>query len=95
VFVTPNRELHNDCSAATTPISDLESTLPPSIQLEADDLDPISLIIDQFPFGNPGAPVPGPYQESCDTGCDALGDSIQAPFLSKHDWDIACWVKDA
>jgi hypothetical protein len=94
-----NSDLQVDCSAATIPISDLEPvppSTPPTIQLEADNSESTSLVvIDQFPFGDPGAPISGAHQGSPvdDTGCDALGDPIWAPFQSKHDWDIAYWAK--
>jgi len=45
-----------------------------TIQLDSETTS--GVIIDQFPFGNPGAPTSGTYQDSAsnDTGCSALGD---------------------
>jgi hypothetical protein len=53
------------------------------------------LIIDQFPYGSPGAPIPeGPqgtslYQATQDT----LGPNIWSPFGSQMDWELARWAK--
>ena len=102
-----NSELQVDHPAVTTPVSDLEpmpqveASAQPSIQLEADDSASTTeslVVIDQFPFGNPGAPISGTPQGSSvdDTGLlghDVPEDSIWAPFLSKRDWDIMYWVK--
>ena len=53
-----------------------------------------SVIIDQFPFGSPGAPTSGAYQGSVDnTAHNVLGDSIWNPFNSECDWDIARWAR--
>ena len=52
------------------------------------------VVIDQFPFGNPGAPILGACQGSIDDAAhNVLGDSIWEPFNSECDWDIACWAK--
>jgi hypothetical protein len=104
IFETLNSELGVGHLAATTPISDLGSTPPvelsalPTIQLEAGNSEPTSessVVIDTFPFGNPGAQISGAHQGSPidDHSRDALGDSIWAPFLSKEDWDVARWAK--
>ena len=53
------------------------------------------LIIDQFPYGSPGALIPeGPqgtslYQATQDT----LGPNIWSPFGSQMDWELAHWAK--
>jgi hypothetical protein len=73
----------------------LEDFAPPTIQLEADNSEPTALVvIEQFSFGNPGAPTHGTHYGSAtdDTDRGALGDNW-APFHSKLDWDIACWAK--
>jgi hypothetical protein len=73
-----------------------ESSAPPSIQLETNELDhPPSVIVDQFPHGSPGAPISGAHQGSPmdDSGRDVLGESIWAPFHSDCDWEIARWAK--
>ena len=53
------------------------------------------VVIESFPFGNPGAPIPGVTQgpTSYDSFRARHGDSIWAPFKSKWDWDLAHWVK--
>ncbi|KAN0141530.1 hypothetical protein V8E53_000775 [Lactarius tabidus] len=53
------------------------------------------LVIDHFPHGNPGTPVPGlcqgrsGYQQSQET----FGASVWAPFHSQCDWEVAHWAK--
>ena len=46
-------------------------------------------VIEPFPFGNPGAPIPGATQGP--TLYDS--DSNWAPFKSRRDWKIAHWAK--
>src|SRR5882757_7270756 len=65
-------------------------------QIEADDPDTTSaVVIDRFPSGSLGAPIPGmpcgtsvyePWRDTC-------MESIWAPFWSQKDWEIAHWVK--
>ena len=54
-----------------------------------------TIVIDQFPFGSPGAPIPGvPEGFSTYQSCMASHpDSIWAPFLSECDWEFARWAK--
>ena len=70
--------------------------LPPLIPSECSNTDDLSpLIVDSFPHGSPGAPIPGarqgshPYQSSQ----EAFGNSIWAPFRSQCDWEIVRWAK--
>ncbi|KAH9010197.1 hypothetical protein EDB83DRAFT_2508909 [Lactarius deliciosus] len=44
------------------------------------------VIVDSFPHGIPGTPMPDPFQ-------DALNTSVWAPFHSQCDWEIALWAK--
>jgi hypothetical protein len=54
-----------------------------------------SVVVDIFPFGNPGAPIPGvPQGRSSYAHFRATqGDTVWAPFRSQRDWDIARWAK--
>ncbi|KAH8986507.1 hypothetical protein EDB83DRAFT_2240317 [Lactarius deliciosus] len=75
-----------------SPPSDLTQ---PLLHSEPGDSNGSQLVVDRFPHGSPGAPIPGTlqgthmYQSSHET----LGSSIWAPFRSKCDWEIACWAK--
>jgi hypothetical protein len=53
------------------------------------------LVVDQFPFGSPGAPIPGvPQGRSLyESHQAAIGDSAWAPFQSECDWLFAHWAK--
>jgi hypothetical protein len=53
------------------------------------------VIVDHFPFGNPGAPVPGMQRSSSvyEATRESLGDSQWAPFRSQCDWEFARWAK--
>ena len=76
--------------------SDIPDTLPEqTIEFESHFLDTSTVVVDQFPFGNPGAPIPGTTQGSSwyDMFRARHGESIWAPFKSQRDWDIACWAK--
>jgi len=56
---------------------------------------PSTLVVDQFPFGNPGAPIPEKPQGSSvyeSWEATSMG-SLWAPFQSELDWNIARWVK--
>jgi Plavaka transposase len=80
----------------------LEDTTQQSEQIELDDRPDTAdqelasgLIIDQFPFGSPGAPIPGKHRglsvyESLQ-GIHA--DNPWAPFSSQLDWEVARWAK--
>jgi hypothetical protein len=56
-----------------------------------------TIVIDKFPFGSPGMPIPGMLQGSSayktlqSTHVDA--DTSWAPFSSQLDWEIARWAK--
>ena len=54
-----------------------------------------NVIVDYFPFGHPGAPVPGMQRgfSVYETARESLGDSLWAPFRSQCDWEFARWAK--
>jgi hypothetical protein len=64
-------------------------------QNKADDPDTMSIVvIDHFPSGSPGAPIPGmPHGTSTHESWRESMESIWAPFRSQKDWEIAHWVK--
>ena len=73
-----------------------EELAQPSIEFGSRFMDTSTVIIDQFPFGNPGAPIPGATQgppSLYDRFRASEGASIWAPFQSRRDWRIARWVK--
>ena len=55
----------------------------------------MALTVDQFPLGQPGAPVTGTPQGTTvyESTQDMLGESIWAPFRSQCDWELAYWAK--
>ena len=46
-----------------------------------------AVVIESFPFGRPGAPIPDRAQGP------SAHDSGWAPFHSQLDWEVACWAK--
>lgn len=54
-----------------------------------------SFVIDGFPFGSPGAPIPSKDQGSpvYETLREVNVDTPWAPFSSQLDWEIARWAK--
>ena len=77
----------------------LSSAQPPcsNVTVNADTRCPTKsdVIIDYFPFGHPGAPVPEMQHGSSmyEATCESLGDSLWAPFQSQCDWEFARWAK--
>ena len=49
-----------------------------------------SVVVEGFPFGNPGAPIPGMPQGP---SYEQFRATPWAPFQSQRDWDIARWAK--
>jgi hypothetical protein len=53
--------------------------------------------VTDFPFGSPGAPIPGADQGSesavHQSSQAALSSSVWSPFSSRLDWEIARWAK--
>ncbi|KAH9013253.1 hypothetical protein EDB84DRAFT_1444325 [Lactarius hengduanensis] len=62
---------------------------------EPSDTNGPQLIIDRFPHGSPGAPIPGTLQGShvYQSSEEVFGSSVWAPFRSQCDWEIARWAK--
>lgn len=77
---------------AMPPIEPTPPAHPP--QPDADTPDSgTPLVIDRFPHGNPGAPIPGACQGSYQQSQEAFGASVWAPFHSQCDWEVARWAK--
>jgi hypothetical protein len=59
------------------------------------DVSASAIIINQFPFGRPGAPIVGPHQASALNGSSSVvnGDSEWSLFCSQIDWEVARWAK--
>ena len=75
-----------------------EEISPQTNQTEAETDDPntmSTMVIDRFPSGSPGIPIPGmPHRASAhELAQDRSMESIWAPFWSQKDWKIAHWVK--
>ena len=71
-------------------------------QMELDDLPDIvdqetasGVIIDQFPFGSPGSPIPGSSRglSAYEALREMHTDNPWAPFSSQLDWEVARWAK--
>ncbi|KAH9025638.1 hypothetical protein EDB85DRAFT_2177928 [Lactarius pseudohatsudake] len=62
---------------------------------EPSDTNGPQLIIDCFPHGSPGAPIPGTLQGShvYQSSEEVFGSSVWAPFHSQCDWEITRWAK--
>ena len=77
--------------------SDPSDLAEESIEFESHFSDGSIVVVDHFPFGNPGAPIPGMAQGMSShaqfRATHWQGDSIWAPFQSKGDWEIAHWIK--
>ena len=72
------------------PEGDIDLTHQPDLADAADAGSASAVVIDQFPFGRPGAPAHGSGQAP--SAYDSQG-SPWAPFQSQLDWDIARWAK--
>ena len=66
-----------------------------TIEIESNSTKSSSVVVDIFPFGDPGAPIPGVPQghTSYERFRATQGDTVWAPFRSQRDWEIACWAK--
>jgi hypothetical protein len=87
-----------EVATESMPLDDPEAafeTAQPSIEFDSRFSDASSVVVELFPFGNPGAPISDGVQGPSSYGRDqaAQGDSIWAPFQSKRDWEIAEWLK--
>jgi hypothetical protein len=72
----------------------LDDAGQPPTRSEADKFG-VTVVIEHFPFGFPGAPIIGPPENATLDGPSLMGcgDSIWAPFCSQRDWEIARWAK--
>lgn len=93
----------NDGNSTTTntgeiavdgPPDDLEGPAEQTIEFDSHFSDTLSVVVDVFPFGNAGAPMPGvPPGLSAYELLRLTRRGIWAPFQSKRDWNLARWVK--
>ncbi|KAN0111330.1 hypothetical protein V8E52_008605 [Russula decolorans] len=80
--------------AVDRPPDVLEVPAKQLIEFESHFSDTSSVVVDAFPFGNPGAPIPGvPQGRSSYELFQVTQEGIWAPFRSQRDWDIARWTK--
>ena len=89
---TIHRELNSSdeaLSLAPPPCSDVTVNVETRHSARSD------VVVDYFPFGQPGAPVPEMQLGSSvyEATCESLGDSLWAPFRSQCDWEFARWAK--
>ena len=49
-----------------------------------------TVVVERFPFGRLGAPIPDRPQSASQA---AFTGSQWGPFRSQLDWDMACWIK--
>jgi len=87
-------------NAEQTPPESAESDLPPENASNPDearvpDARPqVPVVVDDFPFGSPGAPINGMQGSSAyESRQETLGGSVWAPFQSECDWRVAHWAK--
>jgi hypothetical protein len=75
-------------------VLDDEGPAEQSIEIDSSFTDASSVVVDAFPFGNPGAPIPGmPQDRSSYRPFQATQGHIWAPFQSERDWDFVHWAK--
>jgi hypothetical protein len=97
----PSRSVEVQSPAPSQKPAEPQSLAPPPptlstrTQPNADASDPPQLVVDRFPHGTPGAPIPEMDQGSSayQSSQEAFGTSIWAPFRSQCDWEIARWAK--
>ena len=81
----------NACEIAVDrPPDVLEAPGEDSIEFDSRFSSTSSVLVESFPFGNPGAPIPGMPEEPSYKQSHA---TPWAPFRSQRDWDIARWAK--
>ena len=91
---TSNAPTHDQLMDEEPPVA-AEPDLPDAGD-QADMVDSESaatVVVEQFPVGNPGAPIPDRAQGSTYDSQAACMDSLWAPFQSQLDWDMAHWAK--
>ena len=88
---TSSTDARDTCQiAADTPPDVLEGSGEGSIEFDSRFSSTSSVIVERFPFGNPGAPISGMPQGPSYGQFQA---TPYAPFRSQRDWDIARWAK--
>ena len=88
--------LTDTCEIAVDSAPDiLENDGEQSIEFESNFSRTSSVVVEVFPFGSPGAPIPGmpPGRSSHVWFQDTQEDSTWAPFKSERDWVMARWAK--
>jgi len=93
-----SRALNSDLTVPNPeqiPLAEVElppETLPNPLEQRSTDARP--LVTEQFPCGNPGAPINGMQGYSIyESSQDTLGGSVWALFQSERDWHLAHWAK--
>src|SRR6202012_3523139 len=87
-------EAQSSIPPATPPVDSEPTPLANPEQHQDDPLGADTpLVVDRFPHGNPGAPIPEARQGSYQQSQDAFGASVWAPFHSQCDWEVARWAK--
>ena len=80
--------------AVDRPSDVLEVPAEQSIEFNSHFSDTSLVVVDVFPFGKPGAPIPGvPQGRSSYDVYQATQGGNWAPFQSQRDWDVARWAK--
>ncbi|KAH9173192.1 hypothetical protein EDB89DRAFT_2113987 [Lactarius sanguifluus] len=86
-----------NCYQPDQPYSSGSPPSGPALPLhsEPSDTNGPRLIVDRFPHGSPGAPIPGTVQGShvYQSSEETFESSVWAPFRSQSDWEIARWAK--
>ena len=90
-------------TSALPPVDQLNNrTTPEADQTDAESLGDApdlasapAVVIEQFPFGSPGAPIPGGTQGASSFASQPamFTDALWGLFRSQLDWDIARWSK--
>lgn len=80
--------------AVNEPFEILDNQGEQSFEFQSHFSDTSTVVMERFPFGDPGAPIPGAQGRSSDNPFQAgQGDLIWAPFQSRRDWVVAHWAK--
>ena len=98
VLTQTSRFLESNSTAhIPEPNPSAESESPPENlpnPLEQSSPDTPQVVVERFPYGNPGAPIDGMQGSTIyESSQEAFGGSVWAPFQSQCDWDVAHWAK--
>ena len=97
IYGSSNTSAHDQLAVDETPVDLMVQPDETEVGDQGDMADLVSasaVVIESFPFGMPGAPIPGRAQgPSVYDSHAALMGSPWAPFRSQLDWDVAHWVK--